>query len=112
MLTSLSPTLALAASSYIVRTALMNMASPVGTTLQMELVTPAERATTNGLMTMSDSIPRAATATVSGLLLTKHDYFTPFLCMTIAYLVATSSYYAFFRNAETRKTSASSSHNA
>jgi len=108
MFTSLSPTLTLAASSYIVRTALMNMAGPVGTTLQMELVTPTERATTSGLMVMADGIPRSATATISGLLLTKHDYFTPFLCMTIAYFVAASSYYAFFRNAEARKTSVSS----
>jgi hypothetical protein len=90
----------------------MNMAGPVGTTLQMELVTPAERATTNGVMTMSDSIPRAAAVTVSGLLLTRHDYFTPFLCMTIAYFVATLSYYAFFRNAEAGKTSDSCSSGA
>jgi MFS family permease len=108
MLTSLSPTLTLGASSYIVRTALMNMAGPVGTTLQMELVTPTERATTSGLMVMADGIPRSATATVSGLLLTQHDYFMPFLCMTIAYFVATLSYYVFFRNAEAHKTSASS----
>jgi MFS family permease len=108
MLTSLSPSLTWAASSYIARTALMNMAGPVGTTFQMELVTPAERATTNGLMVMSDNIPRAATATVSGILLTKGDYFTPFLYMTIAYFVAASSYFAFFRNAEGRKASCSS----
>lgn len=109
MLTSLSPSLTWAASSYIVRTALMNMAGPVGTTFQLELVTPAERATTNGLMVMSDNIPRAATAIVSGRLLTTKDYFAPFLYMTMAYFAAASLYFAFFRKAETKKSNSSSS---
>ncbi|HXX87067.1 MAG TPA: MFS transporter [Candidatus Acidoferrum sp.] len=108
MLTAFSPTVAWASSSYIVRTALMNMAGPVGTAFQMESVTPAERATTSGLMLMSDSIPRAVTASISGVMMTNNDYFSPFLYMTIAYFVASTIYYAFFWNAETKKAKTSS----
>lgn len=109
MLTSVSPTLTWAGTSYIVRTSLMNMAGPIGATFQMESVTPAERATTSGLMVMSDSIPRAATATISGAMMTKNDYFTPFLYMTVAYFAASSFYFTFFARRGTRTDSGSNS---
>jgi predicted MFS family arabinose efflux permease len=96
MLTSLSPSLTWAGASYIVRTSLMNMAGPIGTTFQMESVTPAERATTSGLMIMSDGIPRAATASASGAIMTQGDFLTPFICMTVTYFVASSLYFTFF----------------
>jgi MFS family permease len=105
MLTSFSPTLTWAGTSYIVRTSLMNMAGPIGTTFEMEMVTPTERATTTGLMVMSDSIPRAATATISGVMMTKSDFSYPFLYMTVSYFVASSLYFTFFRNAEAKKPS-------
>jgi MFS family permease len=108
MLTSLSPNLTWAGGSYIVRTSLMNMAGPIGTTFQMESVTAEERATTNGLMVMSDQIPRATTATISGAMMTGSDFFTPFLIMTIVYLVSSSLYFTFFRNAEAKKPNTSS----
>jgi MFS family permease len=96
MLTSLSPTFTWAGGSYIVRTALMNMSGPVGTTFQMEQVTSEERATTSGLMLMSDNIPRSITASVSGAIMTEGDFFTPFLVMTLTYFVASSLYLSFF----------------
>jgi MFS family permease len=112
MLTSLSPNLTWAGGSYIVRTALMNMAGPIGSTFQMESVTPSERATTSGLMLMSDNIPRAVTATVSGGMMTKNDYFTPFLYMTAAYFIGSSLYFMFFRNAKTKTTNVPLSHDS
>jgi len=102
MLTSFSPNLTWASGSYIVRTALMNMAGPIGTTFQMESVTPVERATTSGLMIMSDNIPRAVTASISGAMMTNSDYFSPFLYMTVAYFIASTFYFVFFRNAEAK----------
>ena len=107
MFTTLSPSLSLAAASYITRTALMNMAGPIGTTLQMELVTKTERATTNGLMIMADNIPRAVTASVSGTMMTGSDFFTPFLFTTVTYFIASSLYFTFFRRAEARAAKAS-----
>lgn len=103
MLITISPNLSVAASAYILRGALMNMAGPISTTLQMELVSETERATTNGLMVMADNVPRAATASISGEMMTRKDFFTPFLITTITYIMASSLYFIFFRNAEKKK---------
>jgi MFS family permease len=102
MLTTLSPNMALAGAAFVTRTSLMNMAGPIGTALQMELVTENERATTNGLMVMADNIPRAATASISGIMMTGNDFITPFLFTTATYFAASSIYFYFFRNAETK----------
>jgi MFS family permease len=103
MLMTLSPNLAMAASAYFVRGAFMNMAGPVSTTFQMEIVTENERATTSGLMVMSDNIPRAVTASISGKMMTGSDFYTPFLFTTATYFVASSLYFVFFRKAEGSK---------
>jgi len=108
MLVTLSPNLVLAGTAYVARNALMNMAGPISTTLQMELVTESERATTNGLMVMADNIPRAVTASISGQMMTVSDFYTPFLCMTATYFIASSLLYIFFRKAETQNTKAHS----
>lgn len=100
MFTTLAPNLTMATLSFVSRTALMNMAGPIGTTLQMELVTETERATTNGLMVMADNIPRAVTASISGVMMTGNDFITPFLFTTFTYFIASTVYYMFFRNAE------------
>ena len=103
MLITVSPNLSVAASAYIFRGAFMNMAGPINTTLQMELVSETERATTSGLMTMADNVPRAATASLSGEMMTKRDFFTPFLITTVTYVIASSLYFMFFRNAEKKE---------
>jgi len=105
MLMTLAPNLALASLAFITRGALMNMVGPISTTLQMELVTETERATTNGLMVMADNIPRAVTASVSGRMMTESDFFTPFMITTFTYFLASSLYYLFFRKAETKQSS-------
>jgi len=103
MFMTLSPNLALAATAYLFRGALMNMAGPVSTTLQMEMVAQSERATTSGLMVMADNIPRAITASISGEMMTLSDFYTPFLFTTATYFVASSLYFVFFRKAESDK---------
>jgi MFS family permease len=100
MLIPLSPSLTYGATAYILRTALMNMSGPIGTMLQMELVSDTERATTSGLMTMADGLPRAAAASASGQMLMEANFVTPFLITTIIYPLAASLYYILFRNVE------------
>ncbi len=100
MLITLAPNLALATGAYLVRGAFMNMAGPVSSTLQMEMVAYSERATTSGLMVMADMIPRAVTASISGAMMTISDFYTPFLFTTVTYFVASSLYFVFFRKAE------------
>ncbi len=108
MLITVSPNLALAATAYILRGALMNMAGPISMTLQMELVSDTERATTSGFMIMADNIPRAITASISGEMMTGNDFFTPFLFTTVTYFIASSLYFIFFRKAEAQITSTQS----
>jgi MFS family permease len=100
ILIPISPNLTYGATAYILRTALMNMSGPIGTMLQMELVSDTERATTSGFMTMADNLPRAATASVAGQMLTERNFVTPFLITTIVYPVAASLYYVLFRKIE------------
>jgi len=107
MLITLSPNLTLASTAYVARGALMNMAGPVSSTLQMELVTEKERATTNGLVIMADNVPRAVTASISGVMMTGNDFYTPFLFTTVTYFIASSLYYVFFRKAESSLNNAS-----
>lgn len=103
MLMTLSPSLAFAATAYLIRGALMNMSGPVATALQMEMVTESERATTSGLMVMADNIPRAITASLSGQMMTGSDFYTPFLFTTATYFIASSLFFMFFRKAEESK---------
>jgi len=103
MFMTLAPNLPLAATSYLARGALMNMAGPINGAFQMEMVSEGERATTSGLMIMSDNIPRAITASISGALMTGSDFYTPFLFTTVTYFCASSLYYAFFRGAEKKR---------
>ena len=84
----------------------MNMAGPISSTLQMELVTESERATTNGLMVMADNVPRAITASISGGMMTISDFYTPFLATSITYFMASSLFFIFFRKAEVKITEA------
>ena len=100
MLITISPNLSVAAMAYIFRGAFMNMAGPINTTLQMELVSETERATTNGFMVAADNIPRAVTASISGEMMTQKDFLSPFLITTITYIMASSLFYIFFRKAE------------
>jgi len=103
MLVTLAPDLTVATSAYLMRGALMNMAGPINTTLQMEMVSENERATASGLMTMSDNIPRSITVSFSGAMMTLKDFTTPFLFTTGTYFVASSLYFGFFRKAEKMK---------
>jgi MFS family permease len=106
MLVTLAPNLALATGAFLMRGALMNMAGPISSTFQMEMVAESERATTSGFMTMADMIPRAITASISGEMMTVSDFYTPFLFTTATYFVASSLYFMFFRKAESGRTHA------
>ncbi len=81
----------------------MNMAGPINTTFEMEMVSETERATTSGLMIMADNVPRAVTASISGSLMTGNDFYTPFVFTTLTYFSASSLFYMFFRKAEKMK---------
>jgi len=97
---TLAPNLPSASFAYLVRGALMNMAGPINTTFEMEMVSETERATTSGFMIMADNVPRAVTASISGSLMTGNDFYTPFVFTTLTYFSASSLFYMFFRKAQ------------
>lgn len=107
MLVTVSPNLGFAGAAYVARNALMNMAGPISSTFQMEMVTETERATTNGLMVAADNVPRAVTASISGQMMTLSDYYTPFVVTTITYFLASLLFFTFFRKAEAQTAKAS-----
>jgi preprotein translocase subunit SecG len=53
-------------------------------------------------MVMADNVPRAITASASGVMMTGDDFLTPFLFTAATYFVASTIYFAFFRKAETK----------
>jgi len=106
MLITVSPNLTLASTAYIARVTLMNRAGPVSSTLPMELVTEKEYATTNGLMIMADTLPSAVIASISGGMMTRSDFCTPFLFTTATYFIASSLFFMFFKNTEGQITEA------
>ena len=97
MLVTVSPNLALSTGAYLARGTLMQMAIPLETALQMEMVTENERATTSGLMTMADNIPRAVSSSISGGMMSGSDFYTPFLFTTLTYFLSSSLLYIFLR---------------
>jgi MFS family permease len=100
MLVTISPNLALSTGAYLARGTLMQMAIPLENAFQMEMVTENERATTSGLMTMADNIPRAVSSSISGGMMSGSDFYTPFLFTTLTYFASSSLLYVFFRKAE------------
>jgi MFS family permease len=100
MLVTISPNLALSASAYLARGTLMQMGIPLETAFQMEMVTENERATTSGIMTMADNIPRAVSSSISGGMMSGSDFYTPFLITTLAYFASSSLFYILFRKSK------------
>ena len=104
MLITLAPNLTLATGAYLIRVALMNMAGPITSAFQMEMVSESERATTSGLMVMADNIPRGITVSISGGMMNISDFYTPFLFTTVTYFLAGLLFFVFFRKAESDST--------
>ena len=80
----------------------MQMAIPLENAFQMEMVTENERATTSGLMVMADNVPRAVSSSISGVMMTVNDFYTPFLFTTLTYFVSSSLLYFFFRRTKVK----------
>ncbi len=104
MLVTISQNLALSTGAYLARGTLMQMAIPLENAFQMEMVTENERATTSGLMTMADNVPRAVSSSISGAMMTVNDFYTPFLITTMTYFMSSSLLYVFFRKTNAKLT--------
>jgi MFS family permease len=89
---------------FLGRHALMNMAGPVASNFAMEVVPARQRALTNGMKTVAWNGSWAVSTSLGGWLVTHTklviDGFTVTMMATIGcYVVASSIYYVFWRNA-------------
>ena len=95
-----SPNLGFAAVSYLARGALMVMGTPIYQNLAMEVVQTEERATTSGLTTMADRIPRAVGSSIAGQMMTQGNYVLPYMMTSAFYFFASTLFLTFFQKTE------------
>lgn len=92
-----------AAFGYVMRTATMNMANPIMSNFNMEVVDESQRATVNSLVWMS-CYTFVGLSTYAGGLMMAHGYYTlPFLLTCGIYGVGAVLYYVFFEKIEKKQ---------
>lgn len=93
----LSPTAFVAAPLYVIRSALMNMSSPLADTFLMNLISEDERATASSFNVIIWRLPNAASTAVGGWLLGGGHLTLPFYLCTVFYVASIALFYAIFR---------------
>lgn len=96
ILLGFSPLLWIAAASYYIRLALMNMSSPVYQTFIMEHVEPSARATVASLTSMAWNFGWAFSPTISGWLQVRYGFGPPFMGTITLYILSVFMYWLFF----------------
>ena len=102
---AVSPNLGFATVSFLARGALMNMVAPILSNFAMEVVQTEERATTSGLTTMADNIPRALGSSVAGQMMTEGNYVLPYMITSVLYFFGSTLFLTFFQKTEKAKLS-------
>lgn len=93
----------LAGALYVLRAALMNMASPIMDAYLMGLVRPDERGFASALNSIVWRMPNSASTAGGGYLLERREYQLPFLVAGCLYAVGVSAFYAVFRGVGARE---------
>lgn len=96
ILLGFSPIFWVAAASYYIRLALMNMSSPVYQAFVMEHVEPSGRATVASLTSMAWNFGWAFSPTISGWLQVKYGFGPAFIGTITLYTISVIMYWAFF----------------
>lgn len=96
----LSATFVMAASLYVVRNVLMNMTSPLFSSMILQMVPRDERSRAQTIIQLMDSIPRAVGPTLGGYFLSLNDLYLPFLFTGSLYLTSTVLFFFMFRGIE------------
>ncbi|MDI9644519.1 MAG: MFS transporter, partial [Candidatus Verstraetearchaeota archaeon] len=89
---------AAAAVVYIIRTGLMNMATPLMDAYLMGIVKPEQRGFASSLNSVIWRIPNSVTTIIGGAILASGNFELPFLIAGGFYLAGISLFYAAFRN--------------
>lgn len=88
----------LAAGLYLVRAALMNMATPISDSYLMSIILPEERGLASSINTITWRLPNNVTTIIGGAILTAKNFELPFLLAALFYAISIVSFYALFRN--------------
>jgi len=88
--------------AYWFRNALMNMSSPITGSFSMEIVPNEQRATTASLMSMSNNLTRAVSATVGGFMMDNISNSSPYYGTAVIYTLAVLFYFKSFMPIETQ----------
>ena len=96
----LSPSFPIAGGVYIVRSFLMNIASPLSTSLIMGLVEPGERGAASGLSAAIWRFPNSLGAGIGGALLGAGFLSLPFYIASVLYIASIILFWILFRNAK------------
>jgi predicted MFS family arabinose efflux permease len=96
----LSPSFPIAGGVYIVRSFLMNVASPLSTSLIMGLVDPSERGAASGLSAAIWRFPNSLGAGIGGALLGAGYLGLPFYIASALYIASIVLFWILFRGAK------------
>jgi MFS family permease len=88
----------LALGVYVVRSMLMNMASPLADSFLMSIVEPGERGLASSINSVIWRIPNSVTTIIGGAILASGDYYLPFLLAGGFYAVGVPLFYLAFRD--------------
>jgi MFS family permease len=92
------PGVGLAAGLYLVRAALMNMATPISDSYLMSIILPEERGLASSINTITWRLPNSVTTIVGGSILAAGNFELPFLLAALFYAISIVSFYAVFKN--------------
>lgn len=95
-----SPNPEIAAALFVIRSTLMNMASPLSDTFIMNLIAEDERATASSFNAVIWRLPNAASTVVGGSLLNSGNLSLPFYLCTGLYITSVVLFYGLFRKVE------------
>ena len=95
---ALVPTAALAISLYIIRAALMNMASPLIDSYLMGIMTQEERGLASAVNTVIWRLPNSVSTIIGGVILAAGIFDLPFYLATALYMFAIGLFYSQFKN--------------
>jgi MFS family permease len=93
----LSPTFAIAGGIYIVRTFMMNIAGPLGTSLIMGLVAEDERGAAAGISAALSRLPNSISTVIGSSMMNAGSLELPFYIASVLYIFSISLFWVFFK---------------
>ncbi|HZD13082.1 MAG TPA: MFS transporter [Candidatus Binatus sp.] len=93
---------ALAAGLYIIRAALMNMASPLMDSYLMGIITPEQRGLASAINSIIWRLPNSVSTIAGGIILGAGSYSLPFILAASLYATAVILFFSVFRNVTPR----------